>query len=161
MLFFCFLFFPFPQGQSALLFSKQSVACMCLRVCVWVVWASVVFHYMTSCECREGEEGEEEEEKHGGEDAEKKIEEGRAWSRAVSQDRSTGVWDETKSGDSIEIKLWGSQSRAEEKKRCQNVLTRPRFCKKHDRNETFFHSILSTSLCIKIHVWSENSWLSL
>lgn len=37
-----------------------------------------MFHYVTSCECREGEEGEEEEEKHGGEDAEKKIEEGRA-----------------------------------------------------------------------------------
>lgn len=79
---------------------------------------------MTSCECREGEEGEEEEEKHGGEDAEKKIEEGRAWSRAVSQDRSAGVWDETKSGDSIEIKLWGSRSRAEEKKtmpKCSNT----------------------------------------
>lgn len=36
-----------------------------------------MFHYMTSYECREGEEGEEEE-KHGGEDAEKKIGEGRA-----------------------------------------------------------------------------------
>lgn len=58
---------------------------------------------MTSYECREGEEGEEEE-KHGGEDAEKKIGEGRAWSRAVSQDRLTGVWDDTKSGDRFQAK---------------------------------------------------------
>ena len=158
MLALCYFFFVsyfslfFKDNRHYCFPNRVLSACVCVCVCVcvsvWVVWASVVFHYITSCECRGGGGRRNREERRCWEEDRGRAREKQGcksrplnWSLRRGEVRGR-VWDQV-----VQQSKWSRRKKHNAKTALMHLppklerFTAQTVCKKHDRIKTCVPSI--------------------